>query len=291
VAVTGVAAGAVAGPDRPTALPARAVGLSYRPVLRTGLFLSRERVDCLEVIAEHYLDAPAERLAELDLLAAHFPLLPHGLGLSLGSAAGPDPAHLAALARLIRRLDPPFWSEHLAFTRAGGVNIGHLAPLPFTHEAVAAVVRNVQRVRAAIDTPLVLENISYLVRLPDAQMDEADFLAEVAEGSGCGLLLDVANLHCNAMNHGYDPIAFLDRLPLERVMQVHLAGGVWDHGTLLDTHTRPTPPPVWTLLQEVLARCAPRAVILERDANFPPFEDLLAELDQAREMMGRHDGP
>ncbi|MBI3327257.1 MAG: DUF692 domain-containing protein, partial [Nitrospinae bacterium] len=179
-------------------------------------------------------------------------------------------------------------SEHLAFTRAGRIDIGHLAPLPFSREAVQVLCENIAAARAWIETPLILENIAYLLTVPGGEMSEAEFLAEVAERAGCGLLLDVTNLHTNAVNHGYDPHAFLNSLPLQRVVQLHFAGGHWHQGVLIDSHSQPTPPEVWDLMDEVVARVPTKGIVLERDENLPPFEDLLAELDQAREMGRRY---
>jgi uncharacterized protein (UPF0276 family) len=271
-----------------TDLPALGVGLGFRTPFRADLFLHRERVDFLEITADHYMGAPVEKLRELDLLAEHFSLIPHGLNLSLGSAEGLDPDYRDELLALVRRLRPPWWSEHVAFTRAGGVDVGHLAPLPFTREALDVLAANIAEVQERTEVPLILENITYTVTMPGAAMAEAEFLAELLDRTGCGLLLDVTNLHTNAVNHGYDPVAFLDRLPMDRVVQLHFAGGQWDDGLLVDSHARPTPPEVWALLDEVLARAPVKGVILERDEDLPPFGDLLAELEQARQAGRRY---
>lgn len=269
-------------------LPALGVGLGFRTPFRSDLFFHPEQVDFLEITADHYLDAPPEKEQELHLLAEHFVLIPHGLHLSLGSAEGIDPVYVAKLARLIGRLQPPWWSEHIAFTRAGGIQIGHLAPLPFTRQAVEVLCRNVTAVRREIEAPLLLENITYTVTLPGSEMSEVEFIAEVLERTGCGLLLDVTNLYTNAVNHGYDPGDFLKRLPLDRVVQLHFAGGHWRQNVLVDSHAHPTPPEVWAWMEEVLARAAVKAAVLERDENLPPFQILLDELGQAREMGRRH---
>jgi uncharacterized protein (UPF0276 family) len=270
-------------------LPALGVGIGYRETFRADLFRQQAAVDFLEITADHYLDATPAKERELELLAAHFPLIPHALDLSLGGAEGLDPAYLRKLAALVRRLDPPWWSEHVALTRAGGIEIGHLTPLPFTREALDALCRNVATAQAAIDAPLLLENVAYLLSVPGAEMTEADFLAELVERTDCGLLLDVTNLHANAANHGYDAAAFLDRLPLERVVQLHFVGGHWERDVLIDSHSRRTPPAVWALLDAVLARAPVKGAVLERDENLPPFAELADELAQAR-ALGRSHG-
>ncbi|MGH9723136.1 MAG: DUF692 domain-containing protein, partial [Bryobacteraceae bacterium] len=226
-------------------LPALGAGLGFRSELRSAIFLHRDALDFLEITADHYLDAPRQKLEELALLAGHFPLLSHSLKLSLGSAEGLDARYLARLASLIERLRCPWWSEHIAFTRAGGVEIGHLAPLPFTREAVDVVCRNAARAQAAIPAPLVLENITYDVVLP-GEMDEPEFLSRIVERTGCGLLLDVTNLYTNSVNHGFDPLRWLDRIPFDRVVELHLAGGHVSNGYLIDSHSRAVPPEVWS---------------------------------------------
>ncbi len=269
-------------------LPKLGAGLGFREPYRAELLLDGDGVDFLEVIADHYLAAPPEKLRELDLLAERYTLIPHGLNLSLGSAEGLDPAYRDRLLALVRRLDPPWWSEHVAFTRAGGVDIGHLAPLPFTGEALEVLVANIAEVQGLTDRPLILENITYSFTFPGSELDEADFLGELVERTGCGLLLDVTNLYINAVNHRFDPYAFLARLPLDRVVQLHFAGGHQQGEFLVDSHSAPTPPEVWSLLDHMLARAPVKGVILERDEELPPFALLLEEIARVRQVWGSH---
>lgn len=260
-------------------------GLGYRPQFRADLFAHRGDVDFLEIIADHYFDASPEKLAELDLLRAHFPIVAHGLDLSIGSAEGVDPDYLGKLTRLIARIDPPWWSEHLSFTRAGGVDIGHLAALPFTQEAIEVVARNVARVRAQIPTPLILENITTVVRTPGGEMDEPEFLTRVLERTGCGWLCDIANLYTNAINQGVDLEETFERWPWDRLVQLHYAGGRWRKGVLIDSHDSPTSEAVWALYQRIVARAPIKGAILERDERLPAFGELLVEIRRAREIM------
>lgn len=270
-------------------LPVLGAGLGYRAEFRADLFRARDDIGFLEVTADHFAHGTPESLAELELLRQHFPLVIHGLNLSLGSAEGLNESYLDFLGGLVERVDPPWWSEHIAFTRAGGIDVGHLAGLPFTHAAIDAVCRNVERALRRIRKPLLLENITYVVPLPGAEMDEAEFVARILDRTGCGLLLDVANLHINAANHGYDTRAFLARVPLERTVQVHFAGGFADGDVLVDSHSHATPTPVWDLLEEVLRRAPVRGVTLERDEDIPPFSELRAEVKRANEL-GRSAG-
>jgi uncharacterized protein len=272
------------------AIESRALGsgLGYRPPFRADLFANRERVDFLEIIADHYFDASPEKLKELDLLRGHFPVVAHGLDLSIGGAQGVDAAYLDKLAALIERIDPPWWSEHLCFTRAGGVNIGHLAALPYTREAIDVVTGNVEAVRRRIKAPLILENITAVVRVPGGEMDEPEFLTRVLESSGCGWLCDVANLYVNSVNHGVDLDASFERWPWDRLVQIHYAGGRWRNGELIDSHDAATSEAVWALYDRVVARAPVKGVVLERDERLPPFAELLDEVSRARAVLREH---
>ena len=192
------------------------------------------------------------------------------------------------MADLVARLDPPWWSEHIAFTRAGGVSIGHLAPLPWTAEAVEIVARNIERVQRRIRTPLILENITAPVVVPGSEMDEVEFITAVLDTTGCGLLCDVTNLYTNVVNQGLDLESVLDRWPWERVVQLHFAGGHWHDGSLIDSHAHETPAEVWDILDAAVARAPVRGIILERDENLPLFSELLIELERARAIGRRH---
>jgi uncharacterized protein (UPF0276 family) len=267
-----------------TDFPNLGVGLSFRSTFRADLFAHRDGVDFLEIIADHYFDAPREKLDELDLLADHFLLVPHGLDLSLGSAEGIDARYLDKFAALIERVRPPWWSEHIAFTRAGGVSIGHLAALPRTQEAVDALARNVEQVKRTIATPLILENPTEAFAAPGAEMDEPEFVARALAACECGWLCDVTNMLTNAVNQRREIEAEIDRWPWERAVQAHFAGGrIAPDGRWIDSHDSPAPPRALELLGALSRRGALKGVILERDEDMPPFDDLLAELDRARE--------
>lgn len=192
------------------------------------------------------------------------------------------------MARLVGELEPAFWSEHLAFVRAGGRELGHLAAPPRTERAVEGARRNIERAARCVGAPPLLENIATLIEPPGSTLDEASWVSNVLRETGCRLLLDLNNLHSNAHNFGFDALGFLDTIPLERVHAVHLAGGRWVRATsgerrLLDDHLHDVPDAVYCLLTE-LARRAPQplTVLLERDGDYPAFDQLLAELAQAR---------
>lgn len=269
-------------------LPRIGAGLAYREPFRDELLQKQSEVDFIEIIGDHYLDAPPERMDELALLAEHFTLVPHFTNLSLGSAEGLDPVYLEKVAFLIKRLNPPWWSEHIGFTRAGGVNLGHPAPLPFTKEAVDVMKQNIVTTRRAIATPLILENVCSPFVWPGAEMDEPAFISEVLGFGGCGLLLDVTNLFTHATNHGQPPVECLDKLPLDRVVQVHFSGGHEREGRLIESHAQPVAEAVWQLLDAVVARAPVRCLCLERDDNLPPLAEVLWEVERARAIGRQH---
>ena len=258
------------------------IGLGFRPQLKSDIFLYRNEIDFLEITADHYFDATPQKLAELDLLKKHFQLTPHGLNLSLGSAEGIDENYLEKFAELVEKIQPEWFSDHICWTKSGEVEIGHLSPVPFTNEALKVLIRNITTVKNRIKTPLILENITYMFRYPFAEMDEAEFLTKILEETDSGLLLDVTNLYINSINHQYDWRKFLDKLPLERVVQLHFVGGHQFKNYLIDSHSYQTPNEIWEVFREVCSRADVKGAILERDGNFPHFSEILEELNTAR---------
>ena len=261
------------------------VGIGWRPEL-AGFVARRDRLGFAEVVAESLHDDRPLPAGLEALLARGVPVVPHGVRLSLGSAEEPDPARVVHLARLAERLGAPLVSEHVAFVRGGGLEAGHLLPVPRTREALGVVVANVRLAQAELGVPLALEHVAALLEWPAPELDEAAFLTELLERTGALLLLDLANLHANARNHGGDPLDLLDALPLERIAYVHVAGGVERDGLYHDTHAHPTPPPVLELVAELCARFSggpprrdPPGVMLERDDAYPPEAELAAELE------------
>jgi uncharacterized protein (UPF0276 family) len=253
------------------------VGVGWRPEL-AGFLARRQGLGFVEVVAESlHADRPLPSGLE-ELRRRGVPVVPHGVRLSLGSATEPDPARVGHLAGLAERLEAPLVSEHVAFVRAGGVEAGHLLPVPRTREALDVLAGNVALAQTELGVPLALEHVAALLEWPAPELDEAAFLTELLDRTGALLLLDLANLYANARNHGGDPLAFLDALPLERIAYVHVAGGVEHDGLYHDTHAHPTPPAVLDLVAELCARRDPPGVMLERDDDYPPEAELAAEL-------------
>lgn len=244
-------------------------------------------VDWFEVISENYLDHHGYARHVLEHVAAHRPIAMHGVSLSIGSTAPLDRAYLAKLRALADEVDPLWVSDHLCWTGVGGVNSHDLLPMPLTEAALRHTAERVRIVQDLLERPLILENPSTYLDFVATQMPEHEFLARLAEETGCGLLIDVNNVHVSAYNQGFDPVAYLDAIPAEHVVQMHLAGPS-DHGThLIDTHDRPVPDAVWGLYAHAWARFGPVATLLEWDAAVPPFAELLAELAKAKQVRAR----
>lgn len=266
-------------------LPVLGVGLGYRSQFRHSLFPHQASVDFLEVIADHYFEPSPHRRMELELLRSNFPLIPHGLALSLGSAEGLDSEYLGLYSELVNQLKPAWCSDHIAFTRAGGIDIGHLTPLPKTAASLTVLRENIRRVKDMTAVPLILENITENIRFPEDQFSDAEFLGRLSDENDIGLLLDVTNLFINSVNHRFDPIKVLERLPKDRVIQLHFVGGHVEGEKWVDSHGDATQEEIWDLLGEVVSRFPVRGIILERDEHIPPLEDLVHELTRAREIM------
>jgi uncharacterized protein (UPF0276 family) len=236
------------------------------------------------MVAERCLAAPQHR-REAAALAELWPLVVHGVKLSLGTAAGIDRDHAARVGELARALNAPVISEHVALTRVPGREIGHLTAVPFCADMVTIVARNVAAARRRLpDVPLLLENVAWTLRFSEDTMPEGAFYAAVADATGCGLLLDVANLYANALNAGMDPRTALADFPLDRVEMVHVAGGGFEDGFYFDTHAHAVPEEVFGLVKRVLEERPGIPVVLERDANFPTFEETARELARLHDL-------
>jgi uncharacterized protein (UPF0276 family) len=274
-------------------------GLTWQPALAAGILANLDRIDVVEVIAEEQFAASSRGARALETLAQHVPVLVHGVALGPASTAPVEPRRLDKLARLVDRVKPAFWSEHLACVRAGDIEIGHLAAAPRTKATIDATAANLSRAAAAVGARPMIENIATLMDPPASDCSEVDWVASVVAASECDLLLDLHNVHANSINFGFDPIAYLDRLDSERIGAIHLAGGSWIEGPAkaghyeaghgeggrryLDDHLHDVPDPVYVLLAEVGARVRrPLTVVLERDGRFPPMTQLLWQLDRAR---------
>lgn len=271
----------------PVDLPDLGVGLGYRPELHEQILANKDDIDWLEIITDHYLKDPGES-ADLLALREAFTIVPHGLELSVGSDGEIDQDYLEAVAGVADAVDAPWVSDHLCFTRAGDFELANLTPVVRTLERAKAVAMNSQRVQDRLGRPFLLENITYYLDLP-GELTEAEFITEVMEQCDCGLLLDLNNLALNAHNHGFDAQKFLDSIPLERVVQVHLAGNSPEmvcEGLMLDGHDAPVGEEVFDLLAVLAQRQALKGALIERDERFSgTFDELSADLSRARAIL------
>jgi uncharacterized protein (UPF0276 family) len=239
-------------------------------------------VDWFEILSENFLDHRGYAANVLERVAAHRPVVMHGVSLSIGSADPLDTHYLDKLAELAERVKPVWISDHLCWTGIAGTNSHDLLPMPLTEASLAHVTARVRQVQDRLGRPLILENPSTYLQFAGAQMPEWEYLARLAEDADCGLLLDVNNVHVSAFNHGFDAARYIAALPAERIVQLHLAGPRDCGSYLLDSHDSPVLAPVWELYRQAQARTGGVSTLLEWDANIPPYEELLAELGKAK---------
>jgi uncharacterized protein (UPF0276 family) len=260
-------------------------GVGLRGVHHADWIASRPACGWLEAHAENYFAAGGPLPALLNDLHRDYPLSIHGVGLGLGGCDEPDRDHLAQLAALVRRHQPEVVSEHLCWGSHAGVHFNDLLPLPFNAETLARVCARVDALQSAIGRTVLIEHLASYVVFPESTVAEAIFLAELVRRTGCGLLLDLNNLHVNAVNHGFDALAFLDALPAPAIGEIHLAGhtpALIDGETvLIDTHGSAVCQAVWALYREALQRFGPIPTLIEWDTDVPRLEVLLAEAAHA----------
>jgi uncharacterized protein (UPF0276 family) len=267
--------------------PSPGFGLGLRPAHYAAFLEAPRRVDWLEAISENYLVPGGKPLVMLEAMRARYPIVLHGVSMSIGAARGLDARYLRALAALAARVQPLWISDHLCWTGVHGRQLHDLLPLPYSEEALRVVVRNVRQAQDALGRRLVLENVSSYAAYRASTMREWEFLAALAEEADCLLLLDVNNVYVNSVNHGDDAARFIDAMPAARVQQIHLAGHR-HHGThIVDTHDQPVADPVWALYRRACERFGPVATLIERDDCIPPLETLIEELDTARAVAAR----
>jgi uncharacterized protein len=257
-------------------------GLGLRPEHYPDFTEGHPRVDWLEVISENYMVPGGRPLHHLDRIRREWPMVMHGVSLSIGSADPLDQVYLRELRQLANRIEPGWISDHLCWTGVDHRNLHDLLPLPYTEAALRHLIPRVQQVQDALGQPLVLENVSSYVSFAADEMSEAEFIVELLARTGCRLLLDVNNVYVSSVNHGFSATAFVDAMPAERVVQIHLAGHENDGGQLIDTHDHPVCSEVWALYRHAVERLGPVPTMIERDDRIPPLDALLDELDAAR---------
>ena len=269
------------------------VGIGLRQAIAEPLLTSPPAPELcfVELHPENYVQRGGRFRSMLERARARWPVLTHGLTLGVGAVEPFEPRYVQELKRFLAEIDAPWHSEHLCFSSPDGVMLHDLMPLPFRREAVDVAVARICELRDAIERPVAIENISYYAHPGEAEMPEEDFLLEVLERADAKLLLDVNNVFVNCTNHQKDPKQFIERMPLERVVQLHVAGhSRLENGLIVDTHGEAVRDGVYALLEHTLARTGPVPVLLERDQNFPSFEELRAELSQIHAIYQRATG-
>ena len=266
--------------------------MSTRPYLGYGLGLRKEHyetilaerppIDWFEIISENYMVAGGKPLYYLDRIREHYPLVMHGVSLSIGGTDPLDRDYLMRLKALANRVEPAWISDHLCWTGINGTNLHDLMPLPYTPETIRHVAERVSHVQDYLGRQILLENVSSYVTYTASELTEWEFLCEIAEIADCLILLDVNNIYVSAFNHNFDPHAYLAGIPVERVRQFHLAGHTCQQDLIIDTHDQPIVDPVWDLYAAAVRRFGHVSTMIERDDNIPPLSELLDELEQAR---------
>lgn len=261
-------------------------GLGLRPEHYEEIAATPGQVSWFEALSENYMVPGGSPLRWLDRLRRDYPMALHGVSLSIGSIDPLDRRYLDELKALAERVQPMWISDHLCFTGLRGQNMHDLLPLPYTEEALNHVAERVMQVQDHLGQRLVLENVSSYVTYAASELTEWEFITELANRADCEILLDVNNVYVSAFNHEFDARTFLRAMPRERVRQFHLAGHTHKGSHIIDTHDEPIVPDVWTLYAEALKLFPGVPTMIERDANIPPYAELLAELDEARRIAG-----
>jgi uncharacterized protein (UPF0276 family) len=264
-------------------------GLGLRTDHYDQVLNDRPDIDWLEIISENYMVEGGKPLYYLDRIRELYPMVMHGVSMSIGSTAPLNLDYLADLKRLISRVEPAWVSDHLCWSGVHGRNLHDLMPLPYTEETIAHVSARVRQVQDLLGRQILLENVSSYVTYNASQISEWAFLTEIAERADCLLLLDINNIYVSSHNHGFDPVEYLDGVPGERIRQIHLAGHSYRDQLIIDTHDQPVCDPVWSLYRQAIERFGCVATMIERDDNIPSLDELIAELDTARRLAREHE--
>lgn len=271
-----------------TGLPFLGFGLGLRPPHYHAIIDTRPAVDWFEILSENYLVPGGKPLHFLERIRADYPMVMHGVSLSIGSTDDLDVAYLRELKALAERVEPVWISDHLCWTGVHGGNTHDLLPLPYTEETARHVAARVTAAQEFLGRRILLENVSSYASYVDSSLSEWEFITLVSDMADCLLLLDVNNIYVSAFNHGFDARAFIDGVPAHRVQQIHLAGH-HNHGDyIIDTHDAPIIDPVWDLYDYALARLGPVSTMIERDDHIPELPELVAELGIARRLAAPH---
>lgn len=268
-------------------LPFLGFGLGLRPDYYEEILLHKPQLDWFEILTENYLVPGGKPLYYLDKIREYYPLVMHGVSLSLGSSDPLDFEYLEQVKKLASRVEPAWISDHLCWTGVQGINVHDLLPIPYTYQAIHHISSRIQQIQDYLARPVLIENVSSYLTYKQSELTEWDFIAEIVKRTGCHVLLDVNNVYVSSVNHQFNPMEYINSMPAEHVAQIHLAGHS-NHGDyIVDTHDAPVIAPVWELYEATIKRLGLVSTMVERDDNMPPLADLLSEINHAREIAQR----
>lgn len=265
-------------------LPNLGFGLGLRSAHYQTILDHKPAVDWFEILSENYMIPGGNPLYYLDKIRAHYPMVMHGVSLSIGSTDPLNMDYLKQLNTLIHRVEPIWVSDHLCWTGVERINTHDLLPLPYTEESIQHVVERIARVQDYLQRQILIENVSSYIQFKDSVMPEHEFLATIAERADCLILLDINNIYVSSANHGIDPRLYLQAIPKHRVQQFHLAGHTHKGTHIIDTHDADIIPSVWALYHQAVEQFGGVSTMIERDGNIPPLPELLLELEQAKKI-------
>lgn len=268
----------------PNKLPFLGYGLGLRPDYYNEILQTNPPIDWLEILSENYMVEGGKPRYFLDQFKERYPLVMHGVSMSIGSSDPLDFEYLTGLKKLAAHVNPMWISDHLCWTGQGGHNLHDLMPLPYTYDVIEYVAERIRIAQDYLERPLLIENVSSYVTYDQSVMPEWEFYQAVCESSGALMLLDINNIYVSARNHNFDPVEYINNIPINCVQQFHLAGHT-DYGDyVIDTHDHPVVTSVWELYEKALTRFGAVSTMIERDDNLPPFSELLKELSTARDI-------
>jgi len=259
-------------------------GLGLRPDHYLEIIDNKPNIDWFEILSENYMVDGGRPLYYLDKIRRDYPMVMHGVSLSIGSTDPLDWDYLRQLTQLIERVQPEWISDHLCWTGVEGKNMHDLLPLPYTETAIQHVADRIKQVQDFLGRQILIENVSSYLTYKQDEMSEWEFISRLMQEADCLMLFDINNIYVSSINHGFDPHEYIDAIPAERVMQYHLAGHTLMGDYIIDTHDQPVIDPVWHLYAYCVRRFGPVSTMIERDDNIPPFKELMAELQRARDI-------
>lgn len=265
-------------------LPFIGFGLGLRTEHYEDVLAQNPDVDWFEITTENYLVPGGKPLYYLEKIRQSYPLIMHGVSLSLGSCDPLDENYLKQIKQLANHIEPAWVSDHLCWTGVSGFNLHDLLPLPYTKEAVNHVVSRLRQVQDYLKRPLLIENVSSYLTYQQSEMSEWQFINDIVKKSGCYILLDVNNVYVSAKNHAFNPMDYINAMPKDSVAQIHLAGHSDEGLYIIDTHDAPVSSEVWSLYEKTIRRLGPISTMIERDDNIPPFSEMMDELNHARKI-------